>query len=334
MRLLVSLFLLSAALGQERPEFVWQGQVDGIAILYLRSNRLEVQIKEGAPVAEQQFHFYHALPESRTNARLRVIEGRGYLHIIDQPRIDNQFTLAVEIEDRQPGSSFYSIALYWDTSDRTFQRDRGEGHPEALTWSGKVDEEAVVSCQGKTCSSSAARGAPVAGEHFKFTRPLPDRAVDVTLGQRDGRGEIRLIEQPSERNHYTARVLIRDPQAGSADYSFKLTWNRPTGREPPPIPVGQGLVWSGAVAGRVRVVVSGGASISQADDGGRVSNERANFVQPLPARSDLQPVIKLLRGRGRVQIMEAPSQQNNYQLVFEISDPGPGADIYEVELDW
>ena len=29
-----------------------------------------------------------------------------------------------------------------------------------------------------------------------------------------------------------------------------------------------------------------------------------------------------------------PSQQNNYQLIFEITDPGPGADTYEVELDW
>jgi hypothetical protein len=158
--------------------------------------------------------------------------------------------------------------------------------------------------------------------------------VDVMLSQTEGRGEIRLIEQPSERNHYTTRVLIRDPQAGSSEYSFKLTWNRPTGKEPPPIPAGQGLVWSGTVAGSVRVTVDGGASISQAVDDGRVSNERADFVQPLPARSDLPPVIKLLRGRGRVQIVEAPSQQNNYHLVFEISDPGPGADNYEVELDW
>ena len=158
--------------------------------------------------------------------------------------------------------------------------------------------------------------------------------MEVTLAEREGRGEIRLAEQPSERNHYTARVSIHDPQGGSSDYSFKLVWNRPTGNEPPPIPAGSGLVWSGSVSGQVRVTVKAGAAISQALAGGRVANQHADFIQPLPARSDLQPALKTLRGRGRVEIVETPSQQNNYQLIFEITDPGPGADSYEVELDW
>ena len=300
MKYLVSLLLfLGAALAQDRPQFVWQGQVDGVAILYLRGNRVDVQVKEGAPVAEQQFHFYQALPETKQDARLRVIEGRGYAHIVDQPRVDNGFTLAVSIEDRQAGSSFYSIAVYWDTSNSVFERSRSEGHPEAITWSGRVNGEALVSCQAKVCSSTSSRGAPVAAEHFKFTRPLPDRPVEVTLAQQEGRGEIRLVEQPSERNHYTVRVSIHDPQGGSSDYSFKLAWNRPTGKEaPPPIPAGSGLVWSGSVSGHVRVVVKGGAAISQGLEGGRVSNQRADFIQPLPARSDLQPAIKILGGRG------------------------------------
>jgi hypothetical protein len=334
-RFLVSLLLFAgAALGQDRPQFVWQGQVDGVAILHLHGKRVDVQVQEGAPVAQQQFYFYQALPETKQDARLRVIQGRGYVHIIDQPRIDNQFTLAVSIEDRQAGSSFYSIALSWDTSNRLFERTRGEGRTEAIAWSGRVDEEALISCQTKTCSSSATSGAPVAGEHFKFTRPLPGRAVEVTLAEREGRGDIRLVEQPSERNHYTARVSIHDPQGGSSGYSFKLVWNRPGGNEPPPIPAGSGLVWSGSVTGRVRILVKAGAAISQGLEEGRVSKQHADFMQALPARSDLQPALKMLRGRGRVEIVETPSQQNNYQLIFEINDPGPGAGDYEVELDW
>jgi hypothetical protein len=335
----VSLLLLGAAVGrpaagQDRPAFVWQGKVDGVAILYLHTNRLDVKVKEGAPVAQQQFHFYHSLPQANRDVRLRVLEGRGYVHVVDQPTIDNQFTLAVSIEDRQEGSSFYSIALYWDTSDRLFDRSPGEGRTESMVWSGRIEGDAVISCQAKTCTSSASAGAPIAAEHFKFTRPLPERAVEVTLEEREGRGEIRLVEQPSERNHYTARVSIHDPHGGSSDYSFRLLWSRPTGKEPPPIPAGPGLTWSGSVSGHVRVVVRAGAAISQALDGGRVSNTRTDFIQPLPARSDLQLALKTLRGRGRVQILETPSQQNNYQLIFEIDDPGPGADSYEVELDW
>ena len=326
--------LLGVASGQDRPQFAWQGQVDGVAILHLRGNRLDVQVKEGAPVTEQQFHFYHSLPETKQDARLRVIEGRGYVHILDQPRVDNQYTLAVSIEDHQAGSSFYSIALYWDASNRLYERSRGEGRTDAVAWSGRVDQDALVSCHGKTCSSSVSSGAPVAAEHFKFTRPLPDRPVEVTLTEQEGRGEIRVVEEPSERNQYTARVAIHDPLAGSSDYSFKLVWSRPTGHEPPPVPAGRGLVWSGDVTGRVRIALKSGAAISQALEGGRVSNQHVDFIQALPARSDLEPVVKILRGRGRVEIVEKPSDRNNYQLIFEISDPGPGADSYEVELDW
>jgi hypothetical protein len=333
-RLFVSLLFFVAACAQDRPEFIWQGQVDGIAILRLHGNHLEVQIQEGAPVTGQQFHFYHALPGSRQDARLRVIEGRGFVHILEQPKIENDFTLAVSIEDRQPGVSPYSIALSWDASDRMYERSRGEGRTETIAWSGRVDDEAMVSCQGQSCVSRVAHGAPVAAEHVKLSRPLPSQAVDVTLAQKNGRGEIRLVEQPSERNHYTARVSIRDSQAGSSDYSFKLEWNRPNSKEPVPVPVGRGLLWSGSVSGRARITVRGGAAMSQALDGGRVEGGRGDFAVPLPARSDLHPAVKLLRGRGSAAIIEMPSEQNNYELVFEIVDPGPGADRYEVELDW
>jgi hypothetical protein len=54
----------------------------------------------------------------------------------------------------------------------------------------------------------------------------------------------------------------------------------------------------------------------------------------LPTRSDFAPTIQKLRGRGQVAIVESPSEKNNYRLVFEISDPQPGADDYEIELDW
>ena len=179
------------------------------------------------------------------------------------------------------------------------------------------------------------RGSPVAAEHFKLSRPLPSQPVDMTLAAQDGRGDVRLVEQPSERNHYTARVSIRDPQAGSSDYSFKLEWQRTNAKEQTAlVPVGRGLIWSGSVSGRARITVRGGAAISQALDGGRVEGGRADFALPLPARSDLHPALKILRGRGHATIVELPSEQNNYELMFEITDPGPAADSYEIELDW
>lgn len=332
MRFFFFLLFAAAAFAQEHPEFVWQGQVDGTAVLYVHSDRVDIAVKEGAPVTQQQYRFYHPLPQTRQDARLQVREGRGYVQVIDQPRIDNQFTLGIKIEDRQPGSSPYSIAVYWDVSNRTFEHTRGEGRTDRLAWSGRVDETAIVACQRKACTTTEDRGAPVAAERVKFTKALPDHAVEVTLAQQEGRGEIRLVEQPSERNHYTARVAIRDPQSGSSDYSFTLTWNRTAVAEP--LPASRGLVWAGTVAGRVRVTVRSAASFSQSLEGGRISGEKADFVEPLPARSDLMPVLKILEGPGRATILESPSEQNHYELIFEIIDPGPGANQYQIEVDW
>ncbi len=309
--------------------------MDGIAILHLRGKQLTVQIQEGGPVENQQFHFSDPLPDAREQVRVEVLQGRGYVHVIDQPSVDNQYTLAVAIEDRQPGSAFYSIALYWDTSNNAFEH--GSEKTDKLAWSGRVDRSAVVSCREKSCTSNVEHSAtPVAGEHFKFSKPIPDHDVDVRLEDMDGRGEIRLIEQPRQSNHYTARVSIRDPGNGSSDYSFSLVWKRAGGKEAGPIPepAGRGFLWRGTVDGRVRVTLQGGASFSETLSGAPITGEHAEVFRPLPARSDIMALIRKLQGRGQVAIVELPSEKNGFRLVFEIDDPEPGADDYEIELDW
>jgi hypothetical protein len=285
-------------------------------------------------VERQQFQFRDHLPESRQDARLEVLEGRGYVHIVEQPRLENRYTLAVAVEDRQPGTSPYSLALYWNTSSRYFEQSRSSGRIEKIAWSGRVDQRAIISCQGKNCVSSAAEGAPVAEERFKMSRPLPNRDVEVSLVESQGRGEIRLVEQPSERNQYTARVSIQDPEAGAGEYSFTLVWNRPAGKEPEIRYSQRGLIWSGLVDGRVRVTVKGGAAISEVISGSPVQRERVDFLHPLPARSDLMPSVKKLQGRGEVRILEYPSDKNNYRLAFEIDASGQGPGNFEIEVDW
>jgi len=332
----IFLWLLLAPIlpAQDRPQFVWQGEVDGIDVLYLRGDHLNVKSQEGAAPTRQQFHFYDRLPDSRQNARLEVREGRGFVHIVDQPRIENQYTLAVSIEDRQAGSSFYSIALYWDASNQALER--GSGKTDKLTWSGRVDQEAIVSCQNKSCSSASEGGAAVAAEQFKFSRPLPQHEVEVTLEDAEGRGEIHLAEQPRARNQYTARVSIRDPQTGTGEYSFTLVWKRPTGKETPApaIEAQRGLIWSGVVDRGARITIKGSSSISEILGGAPISAERVDFLRPMPARSDITPAIKKLSGAGRVEISEYPSQKNNYRLVFEITNSETSPARFEIEVDW
>lgn len=342
---------------------VWEGQVDGIAVLYIRGNRVDVRVEEGSPVARQRVRFDSPAPASRQDIRLEVIEGRGAVRIVDQPRLENDYTTAVRIEDRQSGSSFYSLAFYWDDSDRSFGRASGGS---GLTWSGRVDDEVIVECRRNRCQSNARRGNAVLAENYRFGRPLPDGDVQVSLENARGRGDVRLIEQPSEANGYTTRILIRDPQPGIGEYSFNLRWDEPRRqfgrddqrdqrdqrdirdqrdqrdirdprdqRDQPDRQSGRrGLLWQGRVDGRVRVTVQGGAAFSEVVQGQPVQNERAGFDRPLPRRSDVTPTIQKRAGRGRVQIIETPSARNNYRLVFEIDDPEGGASDYQIEVTW
>src|SRR2546421_12782677 len=80
---------------EDKPQLVWQGNVDAATFLYVHGKRLRVENKDGAPVEKQRYRFKDPLPPNRQNVRLHVSEGRGYVHIVEQPRVDNEYTLAI-----------------------------------------------------------------------------------------------------------------------------------------------------------------------------------------------------------------------------------------------
>jgi hypothetical protein len=325
---------LGSLAGQDRPQLTWQGEVQGGATLSIRGKHVELENSAHAKAPPQRFHFIHPLPDSTLDVRLEKIEGRGDVHIVEQPRIDNGYTLAVRIEDRQAGSSSYSLAFYWDASSSRLENPhifKGGGR---LTWKGRVDDEVIVTCHQSTCQSNATSGQPVLREEFRFSRPLPESEVELNLEDTEGRGEIRLLESPLEKNGYTARVLIRDPQAGMSDYGFTLTWTRPLPKESAQASAQLGLIWKARVDGLVRVVIRGGAAVSQVLEGKPVTAESTDFYRQLPAESTLNPALKKLSGPGRVQIVELPSSQNHFELAFEIDGRDGGAGDYQVEVDW
>lgn len=333
------LALCPLLLAQDQPQLVWEGQVDGAIVLRVRGSRVGVEERQGLPVQRQRFRFFERLPDSRLNVRLEVVEGRGQVRILEQLRLENNYTLSVLIDDRQGGSSFYSLAFYWESRGGFFGPSP-PGAPsrfdrmENLTWSGRVDDEAVVSCRWEECVAEAVRGGAVTRDRSRFSRPLPARDTEVSLDRAEGRGQIRLLQQPREENGYTAQVGIRDPQGGPGDYSFTLTWAQPRREEPGAGIARRGLLWSGRVDGRVRVIVEGSTARLEVLSGAPVANERADFSRTLPARSNPDATVRRLRGRGRVEIVEFPSPRNGYRLVFEIDDASSGAGDYEIEVGW
>ncbi|MES2459285.1 MAG: hypothetical protein V4671_01790 [Armatimonadota bacterium] len=93
-----------------------------------------------------------------------------------------------------------------------------------LSWSGDVDDTATISIQGRDIRiTSNAGGVRNARESLRGGIPRDD--VRVRLDRHDGRGQIRIIQQPSNRNNYTTIVRIEDRSAGRDRYSFTLDWD-------------------------------------------------------------------------------------------------------------
>lgn len=335
-RFAIAAWLVVACLAsmQEQPQLIWEGQVDGVSILRIRGRQLDIEDVRGLPVQRQRARFFERLPERRQNVRVEVVEGRGKVRVLEQPRAENNYTLSVEIDDHQGGSSWYSLAFYWTGGQEPWRGPawRSESESERLWWSGRVDGEAVVHCRRDSCEAETTQGAPVTRDRFRFTRPLPRQRVLVSLEEKQGRGEVRLLEQPREENDFTARVLIRDPQGGPGDYSFVLAWTPPVRGEQ--TIARRGMVWRGRVDGTVRVILQGTQAVSEVQSGGPVEEEEAQFVRPLPARNLPDATVRKVRGRGRVEIVEYPSARNGYRLVFVIEDQKGGSDLYEIEVGW
>lgn len=335
MLFLIVILTFASALAAQEPQLVWKGEVDGTVLLRVQKKRVLAEATGGHVIGRPTFRFAHPLPEQRQEARVEVLEGRGSVQILEQPRGDNNYSLVARIEDRQPGATLHSLAFFWDAqSDGSAElKVITARRRESVTWTGRAEGDVVVSCRGESCEALTSGGVPVPGCRYRFTKPLPSRETVVALVGRSGRGDLRLVEQPAESNQYTARVLIRDPHAGSSDYSFKLAW-LPAKDQPLEAPPRAGMYWSGRVQGTVRVTVHGHIAATSAIAGGTVTGVRAQFERGLPQLETANLSVKKLRGRGVVRVVEYPSKTNGWTLVLEAADNGLGADDYDVELRW
>jgi hypothetical protein len=53
---------------------------------------------------------------------------------------------------------------------------------------------------------------------------MPYRRLNVRLNKIRGRGDARIIQQPTRDNDFTTIVEIRDTNRGPSEYEFELSW--------------------------------------------------------------------------------------------------------------
>ncbi len=93
-----------------------------------------------------------------------------------------------------------------------------------MTWSGRVDGRDLIYIRGNDLWVDHRDGQPTYETNHSFYNPLPNRQCAVNVRQVNGRGNVRIIEQPSARNNYTAVVQVEDRDSGSDMYNLEIDW--------------------------------------------------------------------------------------------------------------
>lgn len=114
-------------------------------------------------------------------------------------------------------------------SDGQFIRNDGQygrngGQAGRVRWSGTVDSTVMVVVRDGSVQTRTVNGNNVRDVRTDVQGRLPERGSDVRLRQEEGRGDVRIVEQPNARNGFTTRVRIDDPQGGSSHYAFTLAY--------------------------------------------------------------------------------------------------------------
>lgn len=214
----------------------WRGTVDGESIIRFRSDRAFGQTVNGRGAFNERFQFSAPLPSRAVDVNLSNTQGRGEILIVEQPSRANNFTTAVMIRDRQNGAGNYSFTLAWekqnyrgpdhgrwpDNRDNDRGGDRGNGR--GVSWSGRVDGRDLIYIRGNNLWVDHRDGQPVYEMNHSFYNPLPNRQCAVNIRQVNGRGNVRVIEQPSPYNNYTAVIQVEDRDSGSDFYNLDIDW--------------------------------------------------------------------------------------------------------------
>lgn len=209
----------------------WRGRVDGESIIRFRSDQAQSQTVSGRGAFNERYQFTAPLPSRAVSVNLINTEGRGQIVILEQPHRANNFTALVRVFDREGGAGNYTFSLVWEKQN---YRDvdhgnwggngSGNGNGRGVSWVGRVDGRDLIYIRGNQLWVDHREGQAIRETDFQFSRPLPNRQTNVTVRRVNGRGTVRLIEQPSPYNNYTAVIQIEDRESGSDRYQLEIDW--------------------------------------------------------------------------------------------------------------
>jgi len=129
-----------------------------------------------------------------------------------------------------------AAAPYWQTGYwEAFRSDNYDPH----TRDGRFDIRAIVdhevefAVRGGRVFYHTLAGRPPRDAGSEYRKEMPRGEVyGLRLEQRDGRGEMWIVEEPHPRNGYALIVRASDPKGGDDRYHARITWEADARRAP------------------------------------------------------------------------------------------------------
>lgn len=92
-------------------------------------------------------------------------------------------------------------------------------------WTGMVDATVQLIIGGSQIRTRTISGQSYPNGVPSFTSPLPNRGnYKIAVKKKDGRGKVKIIQQPNRNNGYTAIVEISDKGGGAKSYTLEISW--------------------------------------------------------------------------------------------------------------
>jgi len=243
--------------GQEL--FEWRGAVDREVQIVMRGNRVWTNNVGRTEPNNERSRMMASLPRQDGEVVVRLQDGRGDVDVIQQPTAGNGYTTIVRIRDPRGGSDNYRLAAYWRNESygdvyrngrsRADERNKGQrgdemsnrrrdrdddwdrsnvnnnGRQSLMRWSGNVDDELEIRLQNGRVEYRTLRGAqPTSIRVNAGNTTIPRSNANMQVALNSGRGQVNVVQAPSQWNGYTTVLRVRDPQGGYGYYDFDLIW--------------------------------------------------------------------------------------------------------------
>ena len=239
--------------------FEWRGAVDREVQIVMRGNRVWTNNVGRTEPNNERSRMMSSLPRQDGEVVVRMEDGRGDVDVIQQPTAGNGYTTIVRVRDPRGGSDTYRLAAYWrDVSygdiyrngrSRAAERNNGQrgdemsnrrrdreddwdrngtnntGRQSLMRWSGNVDDELEIRLQNGRVEYRTLSGAqPTSIRVNAGNTTIPRSNANVQVALNSGRGQVNVVQAPSQWNGYTTVLRVRDPQGGYGYYDFDLIW--------------------------------------------------------------------------------------------------------------